>query len=150
MGYDIFGLRHRDPVIDERLVAQIQDMFSPVRCACGRIYDLGQGHGDGPVHGLLGVEGAVLRPDRRRSGARLVCGAALHGARPQRARGAAVSADARVARAIQDFRRVLAAPPADVHGTSGTWLGELRASADDLLDEVMGALHLTDDDIAQY
>lgn len=40
--YDVFGMRHYEPELDQRIAAQVRDMMSPVRCTCGRIYDLGK------------------------------------------------------------------------------------------------------------
>lgn len=61
-----------------------------------------------------------------------------------------MSADARVARAIQDVRRQLAACPPAVNDVATPWLVALRAAVDDLIDEAKDALHLTDSDIDQY
>lgn len=42
MTYDIFGLRHRGAVYDHAMAERVRGMSSPVRCACGQVYDLGK------------------------------------------------------------------------------------------------------------
>lgn len=42
MSYDRYGLRHPERIIDQLATEQIRDMMFPVRCTCGRIYDLGK------------------------------------------------------------------------------------------------------------
>lgn len=59
-----------------------------------------------------------------------------------------MSADARVARAIQDVRGLLAVRPTDIPPHLADWVRRLSHAATDLADEAQDALHLTDNDIA--
>ncbi len=60
-----------------------------------------------------------------------------------------MSADARVARAIQQVRAQQATRPAMPFEVAA-WLAAYTSAVDDLIDEAKDALHLTDDDIAQH
>lgn len=42
MSYDMYGLRHPDPIVDRLLAEQVRDMMFPVRCVCGQVYDMGR------------------------------------------------------------------------------------------------------------
>jgi hypothetical protein len=59
-----------------------------------------------------------------------------------------VSADARVARAIQRVREIEALRR--LESPAMTRDAEYESAVDDLIEEAKDALHLTDDDIAQY
>lgn len=60
-----------------------------------------------------------------------------------------MSADARVARAIQEVRRIEGLWRLDPHRMPPPW-PEYMTAVDDLIDEAKDALHLTDDDINRY
>lgn len=59
-----------------------------------------------------------------------------------------MSADARVARAIQQIRSLEASRPEWLAG-DGSWVASYVTAVDELVDEAKDALHLTDDDIAK-
>lgn len=56
-----------------------------------------------------------------------------------------MSADARVARAIQQIREIDHMRRLDPHPAAPPWLDEYLTAVDDLIAEVTDALHLTDD-----
>lgn len=59
-----------------------------------------------------------------------------------------MSADARVARAIQQVRALQA--DRDEYGHDPNWQSTFYDAVDELIDEAKDALRLTDSDIAQY
>lgn len=61
-----------------------------------------------------------------------------------------MSADARVARAIQHIREIDSTRRLDPHPAAPPWLDEYQTAVEDLIGEVKDALHLSDDDIASY
>lgn len=60
-----------------------------------------------------------------------------------------MSADARVARAIQDVRRIYDDRPF-IPDDIASWFAEFRDAVDDLICETRDAVYLTDNDINQY